>query len=180
MSYSTLASKSSGDPISVTDWSTLRDDLTDHEARIQANTFSGCILERTSVQSIPDATGTGVSLTVETLDEGGWFPGSGSTITVPSAAIPAGYTNIVVRIEVNVEWDDNPTGRRTVNINKNAALLGPNFQMDAPSISLGQSNTRTYWFEAGDTINVQVFQDSGGALDLNSALVTIARIGYFN
>jgi len=25
-----------------------------------------------------------------------------------------------------------------------------------------------------------VFQDSGGALDLNSALVTIARIGYFN
>lgn len=181
MTYTTPPDKATGDTVSESDWDTyIRANMIDLDARIQANTFSGCLLERTSAQSIPDSATTNLTLPTETIDEGGWFPGSGATITVPAGAIPSGYTKITVRIEVAIEWDADATGRRTVDIYKNGAIVGPIYQQDASSISFGQINNRTYWFEAGDEIVVKLFQDSGGALDLNSALVTIARVSYFN
>lgn len=180
MTYTSLSSKSTGDTITASDWALIDSDLDDLDARITANTFSGTILTRLTTQSIPDSAATPLNLTAEVIDEGSWFPGSGTTITVPAGAIPSGYTKVVCRLEINAEWTANATGRRTMDIYKNGSIIGPIFQQDASTISFGQSNSRTFWFEAGDTITFQLYQDSGGALNLNSALVTVARVGYFN
>lgn len=181
MTYTSLSSKSTGDTITASDWALIDSDLDDLDARVTANTFSGCTIERTTTQSIPDSTLTPLNLTAEIIDEGSWFPGSGTTVTVPAGAIPSGYTKLMIHIQVSLEWEGNTTGRRTLNIFKNGSLIGPNFQQAVgSSLSFAQINNRTYWFESGDTIQVQAYQDSGGSLDVNSALVTVARIGYFN
>jgi len=181
MTYTSLSSKATGDTISASDWALIDGDLDDLDARVSANTFSGCSLERTSTQSIPDSAGTLLALTSEIIDEGGWFPGSGATITVPAGAFPSGYSKIMVSLQCAIEWANGTAGRRTLDILKNGSLIGPVQQfVPATSLAVGQSNVRSFWFETGDTITFQVYQDSGGSLNVNSAIVTVARVGYFN
>lgn len=186
MSFTTVSTKATGDTVSQSDWNTyIRDNEADLDARISANTFSGCILTRASNQSIPDTTNTLVSWTAETLDVGGWFTPSGTTITVPAGAIPSGYTNIIVEIGCLLVWAGNTVGTRKMEIYQNGASL---FVLDtvSPPDATNLTIVRTSLpipAVAGDTFAINVAQSSTGALNLIGATSTlrfsIKRSGYY-
>lgn len=185
MAYSAVSTKATGDTVAASDWNTyLRDNMADHEARIGAIAYSGCRVTRASNQSIADATTTAVSWTAETTDQGGWFPGTGTTATVPAGALPSGYTTLMVSMSVQIYWESNATGSRAVIMYKNGV------EFAHQKIVPGFTGTFAQVFTApdidavvGDTFMVQVAQSSGGALNVAgataTAAMTIRRVGYY-
>lgn len=186
MTYSTVSTKATGDAIAASDWNTyIRDNLADHEARMTAQSFSGALVTRTTNQSLTTATNTLISWTTETTDQGGWFPGSGTTFTVPSGALPSGFTYVVVQISVTVPWEGNSTGTRKVEIYKNAALyalLNVTSPPDANNFAVTVTAPDISCIP-GDTFAINVSQSSGGALNLLGASASltcsIRRVGHY-
>lgn len=185
MTYSAAPTKATGDLLAASDWNTyVRDNLADHEARIGANSYSGVTVVRTTNQAIPNATNTLVSWTAETIDQGGWFPTTGTTFTVPAGALPAGYTTIMVQVGVSIPFDGNTTGARKVDIYKNAAFL-----MGTYAGAVDTSTLSVIWASPdidcvpGDTFSINVAQSSGGSLNLLGATLNLScsvrRVGYF-
>ena len=185
MTYSTVSTKATGDTVAASDWNTyLRDNMADHEARIGAIAYSGCRVVRTTNQSIPDSTYTAISFTAETTDQGGWFPTTGTTATVPSGALPPGYTTLVLQVSVQLYWAGNATGQRVVRILKNGVEFFSWAQGPAGASNFGMGGTATdVTAVPSDTITVEVNQSSGGALNLIGATQEIAlsirRVGYY-
>jgi hypothetical protein len=185
VTYSVVPTKATGDLLASSDWNTyVRDNFADHEARISANTYSGCLLTRTTNQSIPDASTTAITWTAETTDQGGWFTPSSSTITVPSGALPSGYTTIVLSIGVIAPWAGNAVGARSVAVYKNGATAGGS-SIGAPD-AFDMSMVFTIpdiEVVPGDTIVINVAQTSGGALNLLGSSLpmrcSVRRVGYF-
>ena len=182
MTYTAVSTKATGDTISATDWNTyIKDNAADFDARLQAVTFKGAKWTRTTTQSIPDSASTAAQFaTAETYDEGGWgLTASNTTITVPSTAFPTGYTTIVVRVIASVEWANNATGRRILDVYKNGVVQQP-LQITAGSnISLGMINVSEFEVVVGDTITTSLYQDTGGALNINKGVLTVSRAGFY-
>lgn len=184
MAYSTVSTKAIGDAIAASDWNTyIRDNLADHEARLGGQSFSGCLLTRTTNQSIPDATLTNVTWTAETVDQGGWFPSSGTTVTVPAGALPSGYTYVLVQMACQLYWDGNAAGTRRILFLQNGSEV-QTLYLSPPSTAMMGMPLTSMLLRAvpGDTFSVQVSQTSGGALNLLGATQTlylsVERRGY--
>lgn len=179
MSYTDPPDFNAGDVLPADDLQTLTDDIRDLDSRAQGFAVSGCQVSRTTNVNIADSTDTYISFTTENLDIGGWFPGTGTTITVPASAIPSGYTTVLLWLTATAKFDDNATGRRLAEIHVNGSSIGG--QM-GPGLD-GGDNTIIYVagelaeVASGDTIKLNVKQTSGGTLAVLSAKLQFFRIG---
>ena len=126
--------------------------------------YAGVLLT-TSVpgQSIANSTWTKVTFNTETFDVGG-YAAAGSTITIPAGK--AGY------YKVSGLGYSNPstTGYRSIAIYKNGALIYDSSIYPAPSGSTYPTSTisNTVAAAVSDTLELYVWQNSGGALAFNA------------
>lgn len=176
MAYVTPKTWVSGDVVQA---SQLNQDLRDNVEYVKALTdgfnFSSVQLTRNAATSINDATLTTITWTAEGYDFGGWWS-SGSNITTPASAIPSGFTTIGVLVIARTVFASNGTGIRRLNILKN----GSNFGQVSTSALTGDTTDLACidvtTVASGDTVSVQVYQNSGGALNVSSTQVTLIRI----
>jgi hypothetical protein len=124
--------------------------------------YSGCLLLRSTNQSIANSTDTAVLFDVETFDVGGYHSTTTNTsrITIPSGK--GGY----YQFNYNVMWASNSSGLREVMLFKNGVRVQ---YFTALAIASGSQSQAITMIQAGavnDYFEVYVFQNSGGALNL--------------
>ncbi len=178
MTYTSPASFPANTIVPSDSLNILSDDIADLNARSNTQSFFGVSLARTSSQSIADSTDVDIVWDGTNLDVGGWYVGSGADIVVPDAAIPDGYTTIYVEISGDGRFAVNGTGARTLRYVLNGTLIEQAF------VTSGLSGDTTpvfklVWAEvaAGDIIDAQVVQSSGGSLNLEKGSIHVKRIG---
>lgn len=132
-----------------------------------SKSFRGALVNRTTTQSISNATYTTVLFDQETYDIEDWHSTSVNTdrITVP---IGVSY----VKLSCSVAFTANATGTRGCYILKNGSTVAgtPIMWNTAPSASVAayfNLSTPTLAVTSGDYFTVQVYQNSGGALTVN-------------
>jgi hypothetical protein len=176
MAYTTPPTFASGAALLAAELNVLGDDIVYLHGVSDGVTFSAVKVDRAGAgsQSIPNSTATNVTWTNEVFDYGSWWS-TGATITVPAGAIPAGFTTIALQIIALVRFVSNGTGGRKIIVNKNGseedsfaigALSG-----DPTTVAL----TAFFTAVSGDAITVQVFQNSGGALNMDVARISVVR-----
>lgn len=179
MSYTTPPTFVAGDPLAADDLNVLGDDIAHLKGLSDGFTVSALQVSRTTNQATSDSTDTYVNFTTENFDIGGWFPGSGTTVTVPAGAVPAGATTIGLWLTGMVKFAANSTGKRTAEIHVNGSSIGG---QTGPGLD-GGDNTIIYIagelavVAAADTIKLNAKQTSGGALNIISAKLQFHRIG---
>lgn len=167
----------SSEVISASDLNTyLRDNVDYVYGKVSGLAYSGCSLTRVAATAISDSTYTAITWTTERQDVGGWFT-SGTTITVPSGAIPSGSTTIAVKVEMRTIFASNSTGRRRVRLLKNgSAFRSPS----VPAVNGDETEmvaTGVEFVVAGDTLTVEVYQNSTGSLNVSDTIVDVYRLG---
>lgn len=132
-------------------------------------TFSGVQLRRTATQSISSGAWEEVTWQTESggFDYGSWWA-SGTDVIVPSGAIPAGYTTIACQVIARTNFAANATGWRGVRI-----LVNGTYTEKAAGNGLSGDVTEVSAFDfvvvgAGDIITTEVYQNSGGALNISA------------
>ena len=134
-------------------------------------------VHRATLQSIANNTDTFFTFTIEDFDTDGCFTPSSDTVTV--------QTTGVYYVSAGISWASNNTGYRAMYIMKNPssvsdyASIFAGSQVSAASASdalLAASSVQT--FTAGETIKVQVSQNSGGAL--NAGNVTLTGVSHLS
>ena len=153
----------------------LTDNIEYLKGRTDGVAFSGVEATRSTNQSISTGSDTDVSFTAESFDYGGWFGGSGTTITVPAAAVPSGYTTIAVGVYVYGRYASNGTGYRRLTVVVNGTDQAA-ISVDANAGAETQvAFTDFAIVEAGDTIKITTYQTSGGNLNLEVCSVRVIR-----
>src|SRR5690348_5602485 len=104
-----------GTSLPASDLNILSDDITYLKSITDGVALSGVDLTRAASTNISDSTDTDVTWTAEVADLGSWFS-SGTTITVPSSAVPSGFTTIALLAHVRVLWAANGTGYRAIKL----------------------------------------------------------------
>lgn len=163
-----------GDPIAAAELNQLGDGITELQAVTEGIAFSGVRLYKTS-QSIGNAAYTNIAWASEVYDYGGWWS-SGVNAVVPAGAIPSGYTQIAVDFNLIVRWAASGTGSRRVNVRVNGTEFTGTSASGISGDTLEQVLPVTLIVAAGDTINAQAYQSSGGSLTLDYAYLTIRRV----
>jgi hypothetical protein len=125
-------------------------------------TFVGCRLTKSADQTISNATFTAITFNGEDFDSDGFHDNAtnNSRITIPTGK---GGKYLFT---VSGYWADNATGTRTVALYKNGTLITKAraiFRREAMALSSVLSLVAT------DYIELFVYQDSGGNLDVNDA-----------
>lgn len=125
--------------------------------------FTGARVERATAQSIPDGATTPVNWTTAPIDSDGfWAGGAPSRLTVPVGK------GGIYRIEGNLQYAINGVGVRRASIPANAvtrAIGGP--VPGDPSVVTGVMVGLLLALSAGDYVEVEAYQTSGGPLNLN-------------
>lgn len=136
--------------------------------------FSGADLSRTAATSINDSTSTAITWSAEIYDYGSWFA-SGTNIVVPAGAIPSGYTTIAVMVSGRVLFSANSTGYRRLYLLKNGtAFASPKttaINGDTTDLDVMRITTAV----AGDIFTLEVYQNSGGALNVHNSQIACVR-----
>jgi hypothetical protein len=161
---------SAGTELAAADLDLLGDDLNYLKAQTDLARFTGVLVDRNGVgQTITTATPTLVSFTRETGDTDGYIAVTSTTITVPSAAIPPGFTTVIMDVRFFASWASNTTGIRR------ATLLVDGSDNVSSNYSAATANTTDHivsWFvfaAAGTEFELEVEQTSGGNLSLTNA-----------
>ena len=122
-----------------------------------------CFVKKTGTQSINNGTDTKIAWDSEDSDEGGWHDNvtNNTRITVPVTA--------TYRISVSIEFVTNGTGGRFVNVFKNGVAI-PGASVAQATASFVTVLTLSYPvdLQAGDYLEVNVYQASGGALNVSN------------
>jgi hypothetical protein len=136
-------------------------------------------ITRSTHQSIVTATTTVITFDTVTEDVGGfWAAGQPTRLTIPTSGVYVVTTHIT--------FDQHATGFRYVafRLNGGSATVGHQKTQAHAVDGLGYPNLSTGTvrrFTAGDYLEIEVFQNSGGNLDCLSSsgnpLLSIARIG---
>lgn len=133
-------------------------------------------VSRAAATSIPDSTWTAVSFSAEVYDYGGWYS-SGTNIVVPAGAIPSGYTTIAVAaIPFGASFAANATGYRGVRVSLNGSSAESTTQPGFASDTAVMTASGLIFCAAADIITLEVYQNSGGALNASSMRLVIARL----
>lgn len=174
MSYTAPPTFVASDVLAAADLNILGDDIAYLYSVSQGLTLSGCKVKRTSDQSIPDSTDTDVTWVTEVFDYGSWWS-TGATVTVPAGAIPSGYTTIAVMMIARLKFASNGTGVRRVTILQNGSTVETRTIGGLSGDPTTADLVEVFTVAAGDTIKVQAYQTSGGALNLSSASAILLR-----
>lgn len=127
---------------------------------------TGCTIRRVATQSIANTTDTAISFDTEDFDSDGWFAPTSDTITVPSGL------DGDISITAYVAWASSPGA----NSNARFVFSGTSFDFrnSVGSSSVGyqsQGVSVANWAVAAtNTIKLQVYQSSGGAINVTASL----------
>jgi hypothetical protein len=146
--------------------------------------FRGALVTRTSAQSISNSTWTAIQYQSEVYDTSAIFDaGSPTRLTVPS-----GVTKVVVK--ANTNWQGSASGQRQITIRKNGVSFGDSTssayqgQPNQGTGSAGSGNQNiaspVLSVTAGDYFECEVFQDSGGALNVAHSNTKAAYVTWFS
>lgn len=128
---------------------------------------SGARATRSTTQVISNATVTDITLTTEIEDSNGWFAPTSATFT-----IPAGEPNAIYGCTARVDVTGVSSTRRFIQI-AHSATGNYRFSFDEDS-SVG--GTVLFPGVAGETIKVQIYQNTGADVDLTNAEVSVYRV----
>lgn len=128
---------------------------------------------RTSNQPISSSSNTGVYYsTADVPDTSLWTVGSSSPW--PFTCVRAG----VWRVTFSVRWDANATGRRGLYVFVNGSQTEEgNDSAPGAAYFYRQQVVIERRFSAGDTVGAQVFQSSGGTLNIVGGTASFSRVG---
>lgn len=146
-----------------------RDDQ-DHDAILLAQDPPGCIARRAATQSISNTTFTDISYDTETADNDSMFAATSTTITIQHD----GYQIILV----GNKWASSATGTRA-----HGASINGTVQDEIACQFPGISGNPRYTFGGviplvtSDTVKINVWQDSGGALNYQGRLAVFRLSG---
>jgi hypothetical protein len=160
-----------GTELAAADLNLLRDGIEELQVFADSMVASAVKLNRTSAQSIPDSTWTAVTWNNQLGDLGGWWS-SGTNITMPSD-FPAGVTTYFVSIPVMAVFATNTTGNRGIRTLLNGSVV-EQYSVFPPDICT--ATTSMFEVAEGDVITLEVFQDSGGSLNLSGVVITCMRL----
>ena len=134
--------------------------------RLVGNTGRGTLIALGASQSIPNAVETAVSWPAPTIDtDAMWASGSPTILTVP-----AGVGR--VRVTAQTTWTNNASGSRKFRVVRNGVDEGVGFPAmrllaaGSTDVTILSAAGGIRAVSPGDTIQLLVFQDSGGALNL--------------
>lgn len=174
MPYTSPPTFVASDPLAADELNILSEDIEYLYGISQGLTFSGCTLRRAASQSIANNTDVDISFDTETYDYGGWYT-SGTTVTVPAGAIPAGYTSIAVDIYAAIKYATDGTGKRRVQIEVNGSSV-KSWTIGALSSDVTDVQVSgTFVVEAADTITLVGLQTSGGSLNATEGALSVIR-----
>ncbi len=127
---------------------------------------TGCKLSKSAVQSIPNATWTKVTWDTEDMDTDGFHSGSSGDVTIP-AGFAADYDIFGCGL-----WAANGTGVRGMRVTKGGTAITPNIMQAGSLFAGGHGQAMPTFSEnaaAAATFALEVYQNSGGALDFGGA-----------
>jgi hypothetical protein len=145
------------------------------KAAVDALVFFGVRVDRNaSVQSISNNTWTEVSFTRELIDQGAWITVTDTDLVLPAAGIPSGYTTVQVTAHAFAKFAANTTGQRGMRVLRGGSLFVENY-MDATGAST-TSIAASMWTTgvSGSIFTMEVFQNSGGNLDLSDVALALS------
>ncbi|MFH2071655.1 MAG: hypothetical protein ABIJ75_02265 [Actinomycetota bacterium] len=117
---------------------------------------------RNAVQSIPNGTWTAVLWNTETYDTGGWHSTSSNTDRIT----PTVSVGDILQLKALAAFTANATGVRGIRVNKSGVTIFTNV-LDAATGVIGRVPAAVDdVYAATDYYTVEVYQSSGGALDL--------------
>lgn len=124
--------------------------------------YRGCRAFRvTTDQAIPNTTNTLVEFNGETFDPKGFHS---TTVNPSRMTIPDGYDG-TYRMTTQITWEVDGTGYRIIRLLKNGSTIAEAVH-NADAVANVMLISDTQALEAGDYIEVQVYQTSGGSLDV--------------
>jgi hypothetical protein len=156
--------------------------LSDGISELQAITpfgtdYVGVQVTRASNQSIPNSTATPVTFTAQVYDFGNAWT-TGTDVVIPAGWVPAGATTIAARAVARVKFSNNATGVRHIELMRNGTPFGgaiaPGYSSDDTDVQAFDVDPLT---EAADIFTLEVTQNSGGALNIEFAQLTIEYAG---
>lgn len=174
MAYVTPPTAAPGATAKASDFNILGADIEYLYGVSQGVTFSAVRVTRSAATGVANATWAIKSFTAETYDYGSWWS-SGTNVVVPAGAIPAGYTTIAVQVQARCIFDANATGYRGVRILKNGSAEVTGTQAAFATDSAHVQCLGYIIVAAADILTVEVYQNSGGALDVSSTQFDVAR-----
>lgn len=121
---------------------------------------------RTSNQSIPHNTTTGVTFTT---GHDPWGMEASGNVTIPCD----GWW----RMEAATQWENNGTGSRVSRFERNSAVLFHGGWLSLSTNQALESIAGTFRLDKGDVIRLAVRQDSGGAVNIVNAFLSVSWVG---
>lgn len=175
MAYVTPPTFVSGTTATAADINILGADIVYLKGQTDSIQTSAVKVNRTSAQSIPDNTWTPVVWNNQIGDIGNWWT-SGTNLVVPSD-FPAGVTDYLAILPLIAKFDVNATGNRGARTLLNGSVV------DQITLSAAAGDPTVISFTSTmstiaqtDIITMEVFQTSGGALDLTGVVITAIRL----
>jgi hypothetical protein len=123
--------------------------------------LSGVQLTRGTIQEVGFNFSASIQWTEERYDTGGYH----SDAAAKAVVIPR---DGVYLVDGRVEWEGNTTGRRLLMITRDDSVVVRD-ERPGSSTGPGQTVSATLELEAGSTLTLDVYQNSGGPLDIISS-----------
>lgn len=129
----------------------------------KSGNFIGCRVTKTANQTIANNTATNLTFPTETYDTDAFHS---TSVNTSRLTIPTGFAGYYA-ITANVGFDTNATGRRTATIKLNGSTAIALCEITPGSgVFPAFSINTTYSLIDGDFVEIEVFQTSGGNLDV--------------
>lgn len=131
-------------------------------------------LSRSTAQSIANNTATEITFTAEDADTDDFYPGSGTTITIPNVGFGLG----LYLVTVSGYWSGHVTTNklRQVGVSISGVYRWSAVTSDADASPIHQSVPFMLNLSVGTTLAMAVLQVSGGSLNFNDARMEVARL----
>jgi hypothetical protein len=175
MAYTEPPTFASATTATAADANILAEDIRFLKARSDALIAVCARVDRNGVsQSIPNNTWTAISFTRELFDQGGWIAVTSTDLTLPAAGIPAGYTYVKVDADAFAKFASNATGQRGMRVLRDGS---PFVESYSDASNSGQTSmTGSMWASgiSGSVFTMEVYQNSGGALDLTDCALGLS------
>lgn len=175
MAYTEPPTISSATTATAADANIWSEDIRYLKGQTDAFAASAVKVNRTSAQSIPDDTWTEVSFNNQITDIGGYWS-SGTDIIVPSD-YPAGITAYFYLVPIVAVFATNGTGARGLRTLVNGSVEEQySFDAEITGATTCAVPTSIAAAEEADVITLEVYQNSGGALNLSGVVLTAIRL----
>jgi len=131
----------------------------------------GAVVNLSANQSIPNNVATPITFASMSIDQfGAWNPATPTRLTFPSTGW---YTGVL-----HVKWADAAGGKRVLDTRINGTIYVGGISAEATTNHPGPDSLGTFIYFAtrGDYVELAVFQNQGGAVNVTSAVMTITKL----